>query len=250
MEQKAKRIEHKTRKMLALGAVIMLCAVAIIGAGYAAFAGSARTYNQGNSVDVGNITMGPTGSTVAEKWAAISTTDNKEVFGTYRYVTEDVTPVEKTAYYFNVAGDTIDDGGVADGYTVKQVASKDFIITNDSGSAISAINFKVKASADTPAGDFKYFLKVTIGTTVTYLNVSTAEQETTAKAIAIAAAAGSTGTISVAICVGYVANVYIPATFIGPATTTATAYPAIDSSAIPADLENVSFAFEVLDASS
>ena len=228
----------------------MLCAVAIIGAGYAAFTGSARTYNQGNSVDVGNITLTPDGASATEKWAAISTVANKEIFDTYKYASTDATPVEKTAYYFASAGTNVTDGGVANNYTVREVASKDYIITNDSGSAISAINFKVKATADTPAGDFKYFLKVSIGTTVTYLNVSATEQETTAKAITIAADAGSTGTISVAICIGYVANVYIPANFIGPATAETTAYPAIDSSAIPADLSDVSFAFEVLDASS
>ena len=40
-------MERKTTKMLALIAVIGLCAVALIGAGYAAFTGNAKTYNEG-----------------------------------------------------------------------------------------------------------------------------------------------------------------------------------------------------------
>ena len=48
-------MENKMKKTIALGAVIMLCAVAVIGVGYAAFSGTARTYNEGNSATSGYI---------------------------------------------------------------------------------------------------------------------------------------------------------------------------------------------------
>ena len=78
-------MEAKGRKMVAMGVVIALCAVAMIGAAYAAFAGNASTYNQGNTVTPGFMTLTPDGDTAAARWAAISSTGSQEL-DTYSYV--------------------------------------------------------------------------------------------------------------------------------------------------------------------
>ena len=249
--------------MLALGAVVMLCAVAIIGAGYAAFSNtaSARTYNENNSADVEYLTLAPGGDSVAARWAAISTISNKVAFSTYQYVTmvdddsdpstPDVPDEEKVAYYFADAGSA--GTGPAATYTVKAIANKDFILTNSTSSTLTKIQFKTQASAEAAAwtalsgSDFKYFVKVTVGANApVYILLNDTLMNTGDQTVSVAS--GDPLTINVAICIGYVPNVTIPASYHGEATHTESDN-AIDSDAAPIDLPNVSFAFEVTDTS-
>ncbi len=114
-------MEAKGRKMLALGIVAMLCAVAIIGIGYAAFGGNARTYNQGNSTTAGYMTLTPGGDGNA-KWNGIAA-DADVAISTYVHSTG-------TAYYFagNSTTETVDS---TDGYTVSDaLGSKTFTLDN------------------------------------------------------------------------------------------------------------------------
>ena len=236
----------KKTKILALAVVGMMCAVAIVGAAYAAFAGEARTYNEGNNVDTGYMTLSPNGTAnTAAKWAAISAA-GKEVFSTYSYVAvSNNTYTDKTAYYFKEGGAL--GTGVAATYFVKQIGTaKTFDIDNQSGETITKINFKATAVGTVPSGDFKYFLKVTIGSADVYLEVSTTEQETGAQTIAFT---GTAASVSVAICVGYVPNVTIPSPPVGTATS-GDNNNARESSAAPVDLSNITFAFAVADATS
>ena len=125
-------MENKGRKMLALGIVAMLCAVAIIGIGYATFAGNARTYNQGNSNTAGYMTLTPNDEGQGV-WAGIAV-DADVAFSTYVYSAG-------TAYYF--AGEstspvTVDSTG---GYTVSAaLGTKTFTVANNTGNDISSIN--------------------------------------------------------------------------------------------------------------
>ena len=234
----------KKTKILALAVVGMMCAVAIVGAAYAAFAGSASTYNQGNNVTAGYMTLTP-GTAGSADWTAI-VASGEDSLDTYVYNDNGA----KTAYYFS------DDTGVAAGaddannYLVKQIGTaKVFTLENKTGAATSTLVFKATASAAPTASDIKYFLKVTFGTgdnaPVEYLDISTTEQATAAKALVIAN--NSTGTISVAICVGYIPNVCLPdAPMIGPATAPGQGdtADAIQTTSAPANL-SVSFAFTV-----
>lgn len=242
-------MERKTTKMLALVAVIGLCAVALIGAAYAAFGGVASTYNEGNKVDAGYMTLAPSGESASARWAAI-TAAGSESFSTYTYVTvggtqEAPTYTEAKAYYFATGGT---DAVISEStYKVKQIgAAKEFTIDNQTGAAIASINFKATATANPTAGDFKYFLKVTVGSDVTYLDISTTTQQTGTKTLAIES--GSTGTVSVAICVGYIPDVKLPAApMVGPATVPVSPNvpDAIETGDTPIDLALTSFAFEV-----
>ena len=69
--------------MLALGVIIGLCAVAIIGAAYAAFAGTASTYNEANTATTEYFTIdGPTGAT---EWDAFTVGASAVPMATYKY---------------------------------------------------------------------------------------------------------------------------------------------------------------------
>jgi len=252
-------MERKTTKMLALVAVIGLCAVALIGAAYAAFAGSASTYNQGNAVDTGYMTLSPNGdANTAAKWAAISSA-GKEAFSTYTYVVIDdsqnpATYTDKMAYYFAQGGAA--GTGVAADYTVKQIGdAKSFTLENQTGESITYMQFKATAANGTNgnltalnASDFKYFLKVTIsGGSPIYLAIDGTEKTTDVTAVTFDQQTNK-ATITVAICVGYDANVYIPTSFIGPATQTVTVNPAIESANAPVDMVDIDFAFKAVAA--
>ena len=250
-----RKMDAKGRKMLALGIVTMLCAVAIIGIGYAAFAGNARTYNQGNAVDTGYMTLSPDGGSAAVRWAAISA-EGSEAFSTYTYVTvggtqQEPTYTEGMAYYFASGGD--DGSGAAQNYTVKQIGvAKSFTVVNQSSETITYVDFTATAVNGTngnlaaiTASDFKYFLKVTIdGGSAIYLDVSGSGDSTGATAITFDENTHD-ATITVAICIGYIADVYIPTSFVGPATQEVTANPAIETASGPVDMTDIDFAFLV-----
>ena len=241
--------------MLALGAVIMLCAVAIIGAGYAAFSNTAtaRTYNEGNNATAGYMTLTP-GTTAAGDWSAISA-DAKAEYSSYKYQHESTTNV---AYY--VAGGAVIDteGSAANGYYVKELGTaKTFTLENQTGASISQITFGAKAKIGTDGAvgnnaDYKYFLKVANGSNVLYLAVDETEEKTGTLALT-AIADNASGEITVQLCTGYVVNCFLPEDRIGDVSTAATAPEGYDQAAhysatlAPQDMKNISFAFSVLD---
>ena len=243
--------------MLALGIVAMLCAVAIVGIGYAAFGGSAKTYNQNNAATAGYMTLTPQGATTAAEWAAITTASDVTGFDTYAYaVMEDhdsdpETPdqyVDYKAYFFVTPGGEAGTG-VANNYTVKEINSKTFRLTNQTGSAITSVKFDATASQNAPAGNFVYFLKVTVGeASPVYMNISTEKQQTAAINIT-SVATGNYVDIDVAICIGYIANVYVPNNYIGPAgpSEVGRTIPAIKDGTGPVGLTATSFSFGVID---
>ena len=246
-------MEHKARKMLALGAVIMLCAVAIIGAGYAAFSNTAtaRTYNEGNSATAGYMTITPDG-TGAAAWDAISTTDIVASFSTYVYKHSDgaVTPTYTTekAYYF------ADDAGasVHDLFAIKLGETKTFTVANQTGTAIASfsMNVKAKVAAATDIGtnaEFKYFLK--IGDQFFDIDSTMASAEGVTKTVTLAVPSEGSETLNVELYIGYTADVGIPEDYIGDVVTKGTAGShdannASDANA-PKDMINVSFAFAI-----
>ena len=239
--------------MLALGAVIMLCAVAIIGAGYAAFSNTAtaRTYNEGNSATAGYMTITPDGSGAAA-WDAISTNAVKSEFSSYAFLHESNTNV---AYYSN--GTVLDiDGSPVNGWCVKELGTaKAFTLKNDTGAAISQITFGAKAKIGDEGAignntDYKYFLKVSNGTNVLYLDVDATEEKTGTLALT-SIPDGEDGAITVQLCIGYQVNCYLPTNFIGDVSASAAAgytqAAHYSATLAPEDMKNISFAFSVLD---
>ena len=164
--------------MLALGAVIMLCAVAIIGAGYAAFAGTASTYNENNNATTGYMTLTPqaTGAQTSI-WDAI-VGNAKSNFSTHVY--QDSTNA-KVAYYLSDAASNVTISGYD---VVKAVGTKDFILLNEADPSINAIDIKVKAAAidgSTPLAygdaEFAYVLGIKIGNVEKFCVIGTSEME-------------------------------------------------------------------------
>ena len=239
--------------MLALGAVIMLCAVAIIGAGYAAFANTAtaRTYNEGNSTTTGYMVLTPGGAT--ENWDAITATTDDVSFSTYKYrpiVSEDPLTYgsSKVAYY--MTGGAMGTGVAAD-YYVKVIESKDFNISNQTGAGVSAITFKAlaKAAGDIGNTDFVYFLKVTSGSNVVYLTIDKTTEQSGDLTLTSEITNGNNANITVSVCIGYDPNCAIPDDHIGDVEsdvgTGYTQAAVTDVTSAPAGFSNVSFAFGV-----
>ncbi len=237
--------------MLALGAVIMLCAVAIIGAGYAAFSNTAtaRTYNEGNSATAGYMTLTP-GAAGSANWDAISA-DVDVALSSYVYNSG-------IAYYFadeSTSPVTVDSTA---GYTVASLGSKDIVITNQTGGDISTVDFVVKQDKVVGNADFIYIVcvngvykalqytgdvaDITFAITID-TDTTTAENEPLAD--------GESYAVSVSLCIGYVANCQIPTSWIGAVTagTEGTGTLARNQGA-PVDIEStnaLAFAFKVVD---
>ena len=191
----------------------MLCAVAIIGVGYAAFSNTAtaRTYNEGNNAIAGYMVITP-GTEASENWDPI-VSNVVESFSTYHYrpITAAGPPIvygtPATAYYLaGVAAGTDD----AAGYYVKDVASKNFTVENQTGGILDSIAFKAKASAAVGNADFKYFLKVVDGAgTAVYFDIDTSD---VSKDVSLASslADGAKRELTVSVCIGYKPNCVLP----------------------------------------
>lgn len=225
-------MEYKMKKSMALGVVIMLCAVAMIGAGYAAFNGNARTYNMDNSATAGYATF------ASADWNAITNGNGTADLDTYIY--GDTTT--KTAYYFT--GSTTTATISTKDYTLSQIGTKDFTLTNQTGAAISAYKVGVTASKAVGSDSFEYFVK--IGNTYQALATSGSVSELLFDiSPASAIADGGSDTVTIALYIGYVANVYLPNDFIGPAYASSGeghTQAAIQTDTAPADFDSLSFA--------
>lgn len=232
-------MEYKMRKTMALGAVIMLCAVAIIGVGYAAFSGNARTYNEGNAATAGYMTLVPDAGATSE-WASITytaaTTDHEALadFSTYTYNSSGT----KTAFYLEspesspVTVDTTN-------YVVKSIGSKSFTVTNQTGAAVASVDIVVKQSIAVGNADFVYIIKV--GDVYKILSSTTPNTETTFN-VTVDTDAGTEGNqpcadessfqFSIGLYIGYAANVCIPDVGYGAAVPIADKTEAYDQDAI------------------
>jgi hypothetical protein len=230
-------MEYKMKKSMALGVVIMLCAVAMVGVGYATFSGQARTYNMDNSATAGYATF------ASADWNAITSGNGTADLDTYVY---EVSSSSKTAYYFTgtTTGTTTTATISSNSYTLSLIGTKDFTLTNETGAAISAYKVGVTASSAVGSSSFQYFVK--IGDEYKAIATSGTPAElvfdiTPASAIADA----GTDTVTIGLYIGYIANVYLPDTFIGPAesqTTPGYTQAAIETTTAPADFNGLSFA--------
>lgn len=221
----------------------MLCAVAIIGAGYAAFSNTAtaRTYNAGNSATAGYMTITPTagGTNV---WDPISTDAIVDSFSTYVYG-KGSPAVSATAYYFADTPTPLHELTALKIGTV----TKTFTIENQTGDAISKLSFKVTAvvgeggSLGTNA-EFIYFLK--IGDL--FYDINDALKSGVSQDLTISIANGESETINAELYIGYVEDYAIPTGYVGALVAKGTGAQNVnDSDVAPADMKNVSFAFEI-----
>lgn len=235
-------MKAKSTKMLALAVIAGLCVVAIIGAAYAAFAGTASTYNEGNNAVAGNILIDN------DSFDPMINAANPEVFDTYSAETG-------VAYYFKAGATTVST------YTAKTVGSaKTIDVTNNTGAEITKLTFAAKATEDISNSEFVYFFGVTIGTTTVYTTaVSTTagtativvpDQDLVAENVQGIADEGSV-TVSLQLYIGYVADYGVPTSLIGDIVTPIpqSGYtPAKMSANGPVDLDDVGFGFTISDA--
>lgn len=228
-------MEYKMKKSMALGVVIMLCAVAMVGAGYAAFNGNARTYNAGNSADAGFMNIVPDGSGAAQ-WTALSANVDT-AFNEYTYQvmvdedndagTPDVSVTRKAYYFDSTSGlDTDSSKAPVEGYTIKILGGKDYIVSNKTNDAITAIDFEITADKIVGNADFIYLVKVKTGTSYEYLVLDSDDTNNVLHFTGLSLAASTgTATFTVSFCIAYLADAFIPESFIGPAAdSTGTGY--------------------------
>ncbi len=204
--------------MLALGAVIMMCAVAIIGAGYAAFSNTAnaRTYNEGNSATAGYMKLTPNGEGAA-RWTGISNAAEAD-FSSYFY-NDGVN--DSTAYYFDGTPTSATVDGT-EGYTVLSLGSKVYTLENETGAAITTVSFAVTQDKLVGNGDFIYIVCVDgVYKSLKY----TGELAAITFTVTVDGEPGTEGKqpldntsscdISVALYIGYLADCKIPTTWHG-----------------------------------
>ena len=267
--------------MLALGIVAMLCAVAMVGIGFATFNGTARTFNEGNSATAGNILINNGSFDPMIRDVSVE-------FDTYTYSTG-------VAYYF-------ESGGASEhGFTAKAVGSeKELTVNNNTGANITTMTVGAKATANISNADFTYFFRVTVmnlatavpadagqisgGVNLYYsddggetLTVATSEQITAGENLYYVApvvgyidlpvsptppstevtvnltttiADGASVVLKLQLCIGYVADLMLPTTLLGdPNTGAGYTIPATSSAAAPISLDDVNFGFSVADGS-
>ena len=246
----------------------MLCAVAIIGAGYAAFAGTAKTYNGGNSADVGYITLAGNGDQPSEVWAPFTADVDDNIFSTYSYYTStgsapSITITSHMAYYLINTDDNInfvDDNGTPDDdsddvtttYINKAVGQKEFILTKATSESISAVTVSAKLTTPASIGneDFVYIMGVKIGNTEKYNLIGANAMNFEDLAVTFE---NNAATITVTIYVGYVAEGYIATEFptgVPDPSTAGGKTQAVHTSDTnaPVGFTGATFAFTVVDA--
>lgn len=247
-------MEYKMKKSMALGVVIMLCAVAMIGAGYAAFSGNARTYNEGNSATSGAIVLANDGFTAM--FAAANTE-----FDVYNAETA-------TCYYFE-SGVTTEKFAISTtNYVGKALLTteKKIEVTNNTGADISSLTFNTRTDkANVGNADFPYIIKVAIdGITGSEKYAILSTSATTDVPVIFtdflpaegtqAFADGAMITLTIQIYIAYSANYFVPNSGIGDVVETvpdgqgANYTAAKSSTAGPVDLDDVDFGFTVIDS--
>ena len=196
-------MENKGRKMLALGIVAMLCAVAIIGIGYAAFSGTAKTYNENNVAGAEYLKLDNSA------WTPMVNTSFEYNYydaqaGDVWYLTGTTTPVNSI-------------------YSAKAVGSAlTLTLTNKTASSIASVDFTVTTVGTVNGGDFKCFLGVTVAGVEQFIMLNSSSAQTivindfaTTTEGADPLGVNGTADITLQLYLGYEANKYIPESFIG-----------------------------------
>ena len=241
-----RKMEAKGRKMLALGVVAMMCAVAIIGIGYAtAFGGTANTYNENNTATAKSLKLDNAA------WTAMV----------------DVTAVEFDEYTYQTGHAYYKTGATAVNTTYKGILlttnTKDLTLTNNTGAAIAGISFTAFTGSSIGTTDFVYILEVSVGTAAEF----SSEEEQTAYIVFNGTAAPAAADIELTseinnngsvlikmnLYLAYLPDVEVPASMIGPATAynpaspTVGATPAKASETGPAGatISSIGFGFSV-----
>jgi len=259
----------------ALAALLLLFA----GVGYATFTGNAKTYNDGNEDTLAYMTATP--SDFSPFAAKASTLFDTYVYGNY---VQDDTPTQAELdaglYYtesggvYTKASGTLGDGpyyvvgeakntayafvpamspATVNGKTAVQLGT-DKIITlkNETGAAISEIKLSISTPVNIGSTDFVYFFGVTVaGGSTQYLPAFANSKVAELDNIACAIADGFSKDVTVALYLGYVADVYVPESYIGPASETQTGsftHPYILPDNPPADLGSTGFSFTFTDS--
>lgn len=132
-------------------------------------------------------------------------------------------------------------------YSCIELGTKDVTIDNQTGEAITALDVNVKA-ANMGTSDFVYIFEFKNGANeakyaMFYGNGATQRD---VKDLAVTSIAdGSSGVVSVTLYIGYAPNVFVPESYIGPATTTnpGTSLPYIVAGVGPASIDDVDFGF-------
>ncbi len=241
---------QKNRIVLAITAIVVI-ALLFVGAGYA-FSGDARTYNQGDQEKLEYMSITPADFTAIF--------NDETIFDTYVY---DDSGTKTTAYAFD-GDEVVDDLTVdATNYKAVKLGSKYMTVLNQTGGDISALKFTVKATGAVGNSDFVFIFKLSTfeaatawaADTVYYEKASTSyivkvpqpesgdsvEGLYTENVTGYLVYDGSTSenvTLSIAVVdtenvdvnvnvyVGYVPNVYVPNTYIGPAADAQTGHEA------------------------
>ena len=250
---------HKNRIVLAVTAAVVI-ALLFMGIGYAAFGGTARTYNEDDSQTLAYMSVTPA------NFNRIFTGETP--FDTYVY--NDGTT--KTAYAFKEGVTAVDLTVASTTYKAALLGTKDMTVLNNTGSDIDTLNFKITAVNDAGeigSTDFVYIFKLTNTDTYEEADSWAADtiyytedagvyseanpQPADADAFNAAVTAGTTfytndgvayivynGTsrigqvdiaadlgdttdnvVTIDVYIGYVPNVYVPESYIGPVANAA-----------------------------
>ncbi len=207
------------KKIVAGITAIVVLALLFAGVGYA-FSGTARTYNQGDEQTLAYMSVTPDDFN-----PIFVSTNGGTIFDTYVYqgATLDADPL--IAYAFNVDEETVVDL-TANATTYKAVAlnnvAKTLTVENQTGDSISKLNVAINATGTVGNTDFVYIFKLqVVGDTpentkyIVFNGNATGNVDITPLA---AIADEGTKDIAVTVYVGYVANVYVPNNYIGPAS--------------------------------
>jgi hypothetical protein len=229
---------QKNRIVLGITAIVVI-ALLYVGAGYA-FSGDARTYNPGDEQKLEYMSITP-----ADFNPMFTNASGGTIFNTYVYNDSG----EKIAYAFKAASTPITVGTT--NYVALQLGTKVMSIENQTGAGITALNFDIYASGNAGNESFVYIFSVKIGEAAeayTVFNGSATSAQISSYAATIAD--GATADVTVTAFVAYVPNVFVPASYIGPATSIETtgSYKYIQTATEPVDLTTTSFGIKVTDA--
>lgn len=202
------------KKIVAGITAIVVLALLFAGVGYA-FDGTARTYNSGDDQDLAYMSVTPS------SFDPIFT--GETVFDTYVY--NDSTA--KIAYAFNAAASDLIVGTSA--YKAVELNDDDMTLTvlNKTKADITALNIELSATGVGNA-DFAYIFAFQIESEdPVYIVFDGSSPTTVVLTPGEAIEPDDDVDIDVTVYLGYKANVYVPANYIGPAT--AVAYEVADA---------------------
>ena len=194
------------KKIVAGITAIVVLALLFAGVGYA-FSGTARTYNQGDEQTLAYMSVTPSSFD-----PIFDNETGGTIFDTYVYDASGT----KTAYAFKNASAPVEVPEDAT-YTAIELGTVNLTVLNNTGAALSALNIAINATGNVGSPDFVYIFKLQIGAGTPALYAFKGANAYTFTNFTASIADGSNAVIAVTVYIGYVANVYVPSTYIGPA---------------------------------